>query len=53
MSQIIRMKKILLYVNCETNLYVKAIQAWIICNIMVIMSFATVFFLSIKYDNAL
>ena len=37
----------------KTNLYVKAIQAWVIYNIMVIMSFATAVFLSIKYDNAL
>ena len=32
----------------KTNLYVKAIQAWVIYNIIVIMSFATVLFLSIK-----
>ena len=37
----------------KTNLYVKAIQAWVIYNIIVIMSFATVLFLSIKYENAL
>ena len=37
----------------KTNLYVKAIQAWVIYNIIVIMSFATVFFLSIKCENAL
>ena len=37
----------------KTNLYVKAIQAWVIYNIIAIMSFATVLFLSIKYENAL
>lgn len=37
----------------KTNLYVKTIQAWVIYNIIVIMSFATVLFLSIKYENAL
>ena len=37
----------------KTNLYVKEIQAWVMYNIIAIMSFATVLNLSIKCENAL